>query len=214
MMKHLVLSFTLTLALTWSPLASAFMGVGETAEIIPQGQYRIGFAPQLYMGNGGGVDVGAYLDMNIDTSINSRFELGSGVTQFWASGSLKWVPFPDYERQPAIGGRAVLMYVRDNNQNFFNTQITPIVSKKYDTKIGRMIPYAGLPFTFIYENSVDNFVISKLCFGSEWEVKKDFQTGAELSIDLYNGSTTYGFTATSLTLFFNFQFDEKIGFKK
>ena len=192
----------------------AAFGLLETAEIIPQGVYRVGFAPELYMGNGGGIDTSAFLDLYTGPSLNSRFEIGSGVTDFWAAASAKWVPYPDYGNQPAIGLRGKFIYLREADINFYNTQIAPIFSKRYTTDRGVFIPYAGLPMTFIYEKSSNNFTISKLCFGTEWESSRAFQAGAELAIDLYNGSSAYAYTASTISVFFNFQFDEKIGFKK
>jgi hypothetical protein len=209
----LQLSLMLFLGLFSSSALGAF-GLLESAEIIPKGIYRVGLAPQLYLGNGGGVDGSAYLDMNINPDTNTRFEIGTGVTDFWAAASAKWVPFPDYEKQPAIGFRGKLIYMREQNTNLYNTQITPIFSKKYNTEHGLFIPYAGIPMTFIYEKSTNNFMITKLCVGSEWVTNSTFQTGGELSVDLYNGGSAYTFTATALSVYFNFQFDETMGFKK
>lgn len=196
-----------------TPVYAAFVLL-ETAEIIPAGVYRVGAAPQLYMGNGGGVDGSAFLDLNTGQSLNTRLEIGTGITDFWASASAKFVPYPDYQNQPAMGLRGKFIYMRESDTNFYNTQIAPIFSKKYSTSRGEFIPYAGLPVTFIYEKSSNNFTISKLCFGTEWVLSPAFNAGAELAIDLYNGGSTYTYTASTLSLFFNFQFDERIGFKK
>lgn len=211
----LLLSFFITLYSFVFPIkAHALFGALETAELLSEGQYRVGLAPQLYLGNGGGVDGSAFLDIPVRTDMNSRFEIGTGVTDFWASASLKWVPYPDFEKQPAIGVRGQFIYLRERDINFYNTQIMPLISKKYNSQYGQIIPYAGLPFTLIYEKNTNNFVITKLCLGSEWTIKNDFQAGAELALDLYNGSTQYAYTASTLSVFFNFQFDETIGFKK
>jgi hypothetical protein len=206
--------FVLFSVLIISPKCFAVFGLLETAEIIPSGVYRVGVAPQLYTGNGGGLDTSAYLDMFVTDSVNSRFEIGSGVTDFWAAASAKWVPYPDYMNQPAIGLRGKFIYVREADTNFYNTQIAPIFSKRYTTDKGTFIPYAGLPITYIYEKSSNNFTISKLCFGTEWVQSSAFQAGAELALDLYNGGSTYTYTASMISVFLNFQFDERIGFKK
>jgi hypothetical protein len=197
-----------------SQKSNAAFGLLETAEIIPSGIYRVGVAPQLYLGNGGGLDTSAYLDMFVTDSVNSRFEIGSGVSDFWAAASAKWVPYPDYQNQPAMGVRGKLIYMRDADTNFYDTQISPVISKRYVTDKGTFIPYAGLPITYIFEKSTSNFTISKLCFGTEWVSNSAFQAGAELALDLYNGGSAYTYTASTLSLFFNFQFDERIGFKK
>lgn len=196
--------------------ARAFLGVHETAEILPPGQYRVGLIPQFYIGQkskefysgtGGGSDHGAFLDMWVDRDINARLMIGTGSTDFWASGSVKWAPYPDFENQPAIGLRGRLIYVREASSNFYNTQITPIISKKYQLESALLIPYVGVPVTFIYEKSSHNYTALQLAAGSEWVIQKDFQAGAELGLDLAN-------TTTTLSIYLNFEFDETKGFKK
>jgi hypothetical protein len=197
-----------------SQKSHAVFGLLETAEIIPSGVYRVGVAPQLYLGNGGGLDTSAFLDMYIQDSVNSRIEIGSGVTDFWASASAKWVPYPDYENQPAIGFRGKLIYIRDADTNLYSAQVSPIFSKRYSTEKGTFVPYAGLPLSYVYENSSHSLTVSKLCFGTEWVANSAFQAGTELELDLGNSGSSYTSTASTLSLFLNFQFDERIGFKK
>ena len=194
-------------SLLFSLPAKAFLGVNETAEVLSSGQYRVGYIPQNYLGNGGGLEHGAFLDMPIDRDINSRIELGFGVTDFWAAGSIKWVPIPDFQKQPAMGLRGKIILAREQTNSFFNTQITPMLSKKYQTARGTFIPYAGFPITFIYENSTNNTNTTQMCFGTEWVVSPKFQMGGELDISV-SGDTNM------LSLYFSFQFDERIGFKK
>lgn len=203
--------FTPTSALTFTFLFSlnsfAFLGLHETAELIPAGQNRIGLIPQLYVANGGGLETGFFLDIHTGEDLNSRFEVGSGITDFWAAGSIKWIPYPDHDKQPAIGLRGKFIFAREKNVNFYNTQLAPMLSKKVQTANGLFIAYAGLPVTFVYEKSTNNFMASQLCFGSEWVINKDFQVGAEFEMSLNNATNT-------LSAHLNFQFDEKIGFKK
>lgn len=201
--RFTIISFTLLFSLS----SFGFLGLHETAELIPAGQNRIGLIPQLYVANGGGLETAFFLDIFTGQDLNSRFEVGSGVTDFWAAGSLKWVPYPDFEKQPALGVRGKFIFAREKNVNFYNTQIAPMLSKKVQTKKGLFIAYAGLPVTFIYEKSTNNFMASQLCFGSEWVINKDFQVGAEFEMSLNNATNT-------LSAHLNFQFDEKIGFKK
>lgn len=205
---HLVAVTALSVIFFLAPLkAKAFLGINETAEIIPDDRYKVGVIPQLYLGNGGGTEVGMFFDMFVANDINSRFEIGSGVTDFWAAASAKWVPYPDYDKQPAIGIRGKFIYARELNANFYNTQLALIVSKKFHNRVGQFIPYAGVPITFVYEKNTNNFMASQLVLGSEWVINKDFQMGAELDIDL-------AYTTTAVSAYLAFQFDETIGFKK
>jgi hypothetical protein len=197
----------ITLTLIYSLSSFGFLGLHETAELIPTGQNRIGIIPQLYVANGGGLDTAFFLDIFAGQDLNSRFEVGSGVNDFWAAGSIKWIPYPDYEKQPAMGLRGKFIFVREQNRSFYNTQLAPMLSKKVQTTQGLLIAYTGLPVTFIYEKNTNNFMVSQFCFGSEWVISKDFQMGAEFEMSLNNATNT-------LSAYLNFQFDEKIGFKK
>lgn len=194
----------------------AFLGLNETAEILPTGQYRVGIIPvyyigqsnrDFYVGQGSRSDFAAFLDFNLEQDINARVSVGSGTTDFWASSSVKWVPFPDYQNQPALGLKGSLIYLREENINFYNTQITPLVSKKFESTYGLLIPYLGLPITFIYEKSTNNFTAMQMAIGTDWVYKKEFQVGVELDMDLAK-------TVTTLSIHLNFEFDETKGFIK
>lgn len=194
----------------------AFLGLHESAEIIPAGHYRVGVIPQFYVGSTPGnfyagrensSDFGAFLDMNILPDLNARVVLGTGTTDFWAAGYAKWVPYPDYQNQPAIGVRGGLIYVREGNSNFYNTQITPLISKHYETSSGLLTPYVGVPVTFIYEKTSNNFTALQMAIGTDWDFQKDSQLGVELDMDLAK-------TTTTLSLHLNLEFDETKGFKK
>jgi hypothetical protein len=196
--------------------AHAFLGLHESAEIIPAGHYRVGVIPQFYVGSNpsdfytgreNSSDFGAFLDMNLAPDVNARAVLGTGTTDFWAAGYVKWVPYPDYQNQPAIGLRGGLIYVREGNSNFYNTQITPIFSKKYETTSGVLTPYVGVPVTFVFEKTSNNFTALQMAIGTDWDFQKDSQVGVELNMDLAK-------TTTTLSLHLNLEFDETKGFKK
>ena len=183
----------------------ALLSVSETGELIKEGDYRIGVIPQLILSSGGGSNMGVFFDMPVEDDINSRFIIGGGSTDFYATASVKWVPYPDYLRQPAIGLRGAVTYARDGTANFYNLQATPIISKNVDTQWGKMIPYVGLPVTIVH--STISSTLMQFAVGSEWVDRKDFQIGAEFDFNLSN-------TNTSLTLHFNFPFDGNTGFRK
>lgn len=183
----------------------AYLSLSETAELIKKDNYRVGVAPQLLLSNGSGSNVGAFFDIPVEEDVNSRFMIGGGNTDFWTSASVKWVPYPDYEKQPAMGLRGSISYARDENLNFYNFQITPIISKIVDTQWGKMNPYVGLPVTMVY--SEKNTTLMQFVVGSEWIERNDFQVGAELDLNLSN-------TTSAMTLHFNFPFDGTTGFRQ
>jgi hypothetical protein len=82
------LGATLT-SLFLSSQASAYLAVHETAELIKPGYFRLGLTPQVYLANGGGTNVSAFLDIPIDSAINSQFSINNNKVDFWASASAK-----------------------------------------------------------------------------------------------------------------------------
>lgn len=199
-------------ALLLSRSSFAFQTIGETAELLPEGFYKLGVQPQLVVSDGGGFNVGAFYDMYLVDSLNGRVELGGGKTDFWTTGSVKWVPIPDIDRQPAAGLRAAVTVARDEDANFFNIQIAPIVSKKADTRYGEMVPFVALPITFVSANKDLNnngktYTTTQFAIGAEWFQDKDMNYGAEFDLNLSN-------SFSSVSGFISFPFDGNIGYKK
>lgn len=184
----------------------AYLSLNETGELIKEDNYRVGLLPQFYLANGGGSNYGAFFDMHVDNDINARFVIGGGTTDFWTSASAKWIPFPDYQQQPAIGLRGMFAIARDNNQNFYDFQITPIISKIVETPIGKLNPYVGVPVTLIYNNNRST-TAAQFAVGTEWIDRQDFQVGGEFDFNLQN-------TTTSVSLHLNFPFDGNTGFRE
>lgn len=200
----IILLFTSTFLL--SRPSQAYLSLNETAELLPEGLFKLGVAPQLKLSDGTGLNVGAYFDTYLAPEINGRVEIGGGKTDFWAGASAKWVPFPDVDRQPAIGGRLGLIYARDESVNFYNVQFSPIISKLAETTYGKMIPYVGLPITWI--STKDNSeVATQFAVGAEWFSNHDMHVGAELDLNLSK-------SFSSLSAFVSFPFDQSVGYKR
>lgn len=189
-----------------SQASFAYLSLSETAELIKKEHFRVGVASQLLLTNGGGANYGAFFDMPVDDEMNARFTLGTGSTDFWTSGSVKWVPYPDYKKQPAMGVRGAIFYARDATLNFYDIQITPIISKIVDTQWGKLNPYIGLPVTLIFNNT-GNITAMQFVIGSEWIDKPSFQVGAELGLNLSNSTS-------AITMHINFPFDGNLGFRQ
>lgn len=189
-----------------SQTATAYLSVGETAEILPEGFYKLGLQPQLILSDSSGFNMGVYFDTYLADSLNGRVEIGAGKTDFWTTASVKWVPIPDVDRQPALGIRGGLIYARSDSSNFYNFQITPIVSKKADTRYGEMVPFVALPITFLNTNS-KSLVATQFAIGAEWFQNKDVNYGGELDMNMSN-------SFTSVSAFISFPFDGTVGYKK
>ncbi len=186
--------------------SQAYLAVNETAELLPEGYVKFGVAPQLRLSDDSGLNAGAYFDTYVAENFNGRVELGGGKTDFWTQASLKWVPFPDVERQPALGLRGAVIYARDENIDFYNVQIAPMMSKVADTRYGKMIPFIALPITFM--NTKDKSTTgTQFTVGAEWFSNRDMHIGAEIDLNL---SKSY----TAISTFISFPFDSAIGYKK
>lgn len=190
---------------TWTLSAQAsFLSVNETAEILPENFYKVGVAPQLLISNGGGFNIGVFADMHAFDDTDARISFGAGEIDFYTQASLKWVPFPDVDKQPAIGLKGGLGYVRENSENFLQIQITPLISKKADTRYGNMIPYVALPITYMNTKN-DNYTATQFTVGSEWYPYDDKHIGAELNLNMKN-------SYSSISVYFSFPFEASTGY--
>lgn len=185
---------------------AAFLTLSESAELINEGHYRLGVAPQLRLSDGNGFNVGFYVDGAISEEMNWRGLIGGGTTDYFMQGSVKWIPVPDYDKQPALGGRLMVFYARDNDLDFTGLQLTPMISKQVNSEYGLLTPYAGLPISYI-GNSKKTVTALQLSVGTELNLEKNRQVGAEFNLNLND-------SVTSVVVFFAFPFDNSTGYKK
>jgi hypothetical protein len=200
--------FALVIGLMSYSTTHAYLGIHESGELIPNKSYQLGFAPQLLTSKNSGINLNIFLDGTVNDSTSARVELSGGSIDFNAFASAKWIPFPDFDRQPAMGLRFGAGYARDESENILELQLAPLVSKKYDTEYGLAVPYFAIPFTFLNTKS-ENFVATGLTIGSEFHYNewKNVTMGGEIALDL-NKSWPY------LSIFAKFPFDRAKGFGK
>lgn len=184
----------------------AYLSVNESAEILPENYYNLGFAPQAFLSNGNGYDLSAFADMHLFENTDGRISIGAGDIDFWTQASVKWVPFPDVDNQPAIGVRAAVGYARNEDQNMTQVQIAPLISKKSNTSAHDMIPYFSIPLTYFFEKE-SNYLATQAALGAIWFPWATAQIGAEFDLNLKNSTS-------SATLFFNFPFEGSTGYKR
>jgi hypothetical protein len=202
-MKKILLAIFCTLSVN---SAFSYLTINETAEIMPDNFYKVGIAPQLLISDGGGINLGVFADMHLFDDVDGRATFGGGKTDFWTQVSLKWVPFPDIDRQPAMGLRGALGYARDEDVNSTSFQITPLISKKADTRYGNMIPYVGLPITYISTKDT-SYTASQFTVGAEWFPRYDRHIGAELNLNMNK-------SISSVSVYFSFPFEGSTGYIK
>lgn len=193
-------------ALLFTFHSQAYLSLNESAEILPDTYYNLGVAPQTYLSNGGGYDASVFAEMHLFENTDGRVTIGGGDIDFWTQASMKWSPIPDVDNQPAFALRGALGYVRESKENFYHLQITPIVSKKSTTAAIDMLPYVGLPITYVAEDG-NNFVASQVSLGSIFYPWANTQLGAEFNLNLKN-------SVSSASVFFMFPFESGTGYKK
>ena len=78
--------------------------------------------------------------------LNMRYVLGGGEYGFLTGAFLKWIPFPDYKYQPAIGASVGISYNLFNlNTHHIAIHFRPLISKEFGTVVGTFIPYITFP---------------------------------------------------------------------
>jgi hypothetical protein len=202
-MKKILLS--LIVAFTTST-SYAYLSLNESAEILPDNYFNLGFAPQTFLSDGGGFDASVFADAHLYDNTDGRISIGGGDIDFWTQASAKWVPFPDVDNQPAMGLRGAIGYSRDHDENFMHLQISPILSKKSLTSVYDMLPYVGLPITYIMEKG-NNYVATQISLGALWFPWNVAQVGAEFNLNLKN-------SISSASVFLMFPFEGATGYKK
>lgn len=191
-----LLTFSL---LAFSSSASAFMTTQESNEITPAGKYKLGFEPQIKTSNGSGANFTTFVDAPINDEFSTRVHLGAGDRDYYVGGSLKWVPIPDYENQPAIGGKISVIASREVADGYFTFTAAPIISKKFSTDIGNFIPYASTPISST-SGASDTVTNLQLAIGSEFSHSKadNMTFGAELGFDLKD---TFSYVSAYVTIY-------------
>lgn len=204
--KYVTSSFVFGLFL--SSTAHAYLSLAESGELLPQGSYQVGIEPQLLTSKDSGGNINVFFDTPVNDSTSARILLGGGSIDFNAFASVKWVPFPDVDKQPAMGLRLGAGVARNESENIIQLQAAPMVSKKYETEYGLAVPYFAVPLTFLNTKN-ENFVATNLTVGSEFHYHEwnNMTLGGEIGLDL-NKSWSY------LSIFATFPFESRKGFGK
>ena len=157
--------------------------------IIKKGTYSVMPEVQLFTSNYTGINVNMYFDSPIDSSQSVRAMLGVGSTQFQASLDYKWIPIAETTRQPAIGAIATAGFSILETGNDLSLRVSPLVSRQFQTKYGRLTGYASLPLGISSVGGTSRFPI-QLTVGSEFkefEYKNSVFFG-EIGINISNRS--------------------------
>jgi hypothetical protein len=181
-------------------MSHAYLNLAETADIPRQNQLIIGGYPQVFLNEGGGLNIGAFADYALSESISIRGLVEFGKIDFVLGTSIKFTPFPDIDKQPAIGLRGGFTYAREDSENLVSSHVAVLLSKKVDTDQGLLNPYVGIPLTFTTTKD-SNKTGTQFIAGSEFTPNEQplMKFGAEAGISLKDsysyilGFITYSF---------------------
>lgn len=195
------LSMGLGFFLALMPLKSfAYLFTGESAEIIAPENFELSVLPQLKLSDGTAFNFAAGVKTQFNESTSMGAHIGFGDTDFFGSAHFKWTPFPDFDRQPAVGFKFEGLVGREGQETLFGGRVHTIVSKKFETNMGLFVPYASLPLGMVsFRNNYDFQM--QLVAGTEFlrEAQSKWKFGAELGVNLQK-TFTYVLGVVTYTL--------------
>ncbi|MEK7357428.1 MAG: hypothetical protein AAB250_13330 [Bdellovibrionota bacterium] len=186
MVRRSVLSLCVLLGLLASASTShAYFSTIDTGEMVPKGKYQVSVEPQIIFNEFDGFNVVGRFDTGINADSSARVLLGVGKVDYQVGGFYKYVPFPDTSNQPAIGGSVGMVLARANGVTMTSIRFQPLVSKKFETEIGDLIPYASLPLGITFTTNQTTMPV-QLVVGSELRPlnMKDLSFFAELGLNV------------------------------
>ena len=107
------------------------------------------------------------LDVGVDNASSARGLIGVGDSvDFEVGGLYKYIPFPDTEHQPAMGGEVGVVFARAGGKSEVDLRFNPLISKKLETEIGDVTPYASIPIAIDLRDG-DTLVPIQFAAGAE-----------------------------------------------
>lgn len=155
------------LLLFFSSKSFSYLEMVDTGELVPKNQYRAYGGVNSIFNSYDGINATGRFATGIMNESEVQVEMGVGSVDFQVGGYYKWVPIPDYESQPAVGGKLGVHYGRIKGLDVLNFSGTPIISKKFKTELGDFAPYGGLPVN-VQVNEVKTNLGLALNLGTEW----------------------------------------------
>lgn len=184
-------------ALLFNFSAYGYQSLMTTGDIIqPESFQVLGYVESIF-DELDGVNINVRGNYGINDELQGDLELGAGELNVMLGAFLKWVPIPDYEKQPAIGVRAGISYIDADVYSQTSITAMPFVSKGIDSPNGRFVPYIGFPFA-INSNKNDNYFSSRIAFGTDWTHpdQKQVHVIAELGIELSKSFNSFNVGAS------------------
>lgn len=116
------------------------MTIAESAELVPENQFRVSLEPQVNYFN-----FNTHFDTGVAEDAQVRLSAGIGSGNYHFDFFYKQIPYPDYSDQPAIGYKIGAIFARENNSSVLTPLFCPLISKNILIHKDRWTPYLSLP---------------------------------------------------------------------
>lgn len=144
-MRHILFSLsTLAALVCTTPAWAAYYGVLDNGEILTDGKLKLTPDFQVLTENGG-LNLGGTFDMSIQDEYGLRALFGFGKTDYYGGAMFKWMPVPDMDNQPSIGGNIGVVYGKNGDTRDLTFRFEPLISKKIMVEQTVFTPYISLP---------------------------------------------------------------------
>ena len=178
------------IALSIAAPASAFFSLMDTGKLKKEGEYRVLGEGQVLLDAPEGFNLNARFATGFNDESEIQFEAGVGSVDYYLGAFWKWIPFPDTDGQPAIGGRVGFVFADVNDLSTYGFNVTPMISKMFETGSGDFTPYGGIEMGLLNDVNDTNFSLQAV-LGLEWKPNrwdfpglKDFQFLLEYGIEI------------------------------
>ena len=173
----------------------------DSGQLLRPGKFEVAFHTQM-------VSRTEEMDFNVffqldegffnQQNINTRYFIGIGESGALMGSFLKWVLFPDYKYQPALGASVGLSYQLfkfDIKSHYFNFYLRPFLSKEIGTIVGKFIPYIAFPGSIRIKNFSQVEFPLRITLGMRGELFfidfHKFDLNFEFSTDLTGATPAY-----------------------
>lgn len=171
----------------------------DSGKLLRKGKNEISLHTQLISGTKG-IDINVIGQFDEGFShrkdMNIRYFLGIGESGGIIGSHLKWVPFPDYKYQPALGTSVGMSYNYFNkNTHYISLYLRPLISKEFGTVVGKFIPYLAFPSSIRIKNFSKVQFPLRFTVGIRGELFfihfHKFELNLEFSTDLTKNTASY-----------------------
>ena len=187
--------FVVLLSLITLP-AWAYHSFHDTGDLLENKQLRLTLAPQFIIGSQSGTNLTGFVDTPWEAHSNIRYFFGVGSSNIHLGSLYKWVAYPDFDSQPAIGVSTGFLFAQLNGESEFSILANPFISKKFIKPFGDFNTYASLPVSLQFYRDKTDFPI-QIAVGTQLKTHhvKSVEFMVELGVDVHHAFSYISFGA-------------------